>query len=180
MSKLVKLSFLFIFAVMLASCSKSDSDPDIETPEETIAEKPVLTTFKFASTNIDCGAYTQNRTGNMIHLNTEKCHNEVYRPTITLFFGANNPIAVGKYTIGQSATPTAGSVYISSSDYMNPKMQPQIAWVATEGAIEIVVNADDATKFDVEFKAITMHNTSFAVTTGIPEFDTLSGFIIGI
>lgn len=179
MNTLLKLSHIFIFAILLISCTNSDNIED-DGDTDVVTEKPVITTFKFASSDIDCGAYTQSRIGTMIHINTEKCHNEVYRPTLTLDFGTANAISVGTFTIGKNSIPEAGSVYLSASDFMNPNLQPQIAWVATEGSIEISENSDDPLKVDVEFNSITMQNTSFAVTTDIPEFDTLTGFIIGI
>ena len=142
--------------------------------------KGVESSYFFASTDVDCGAYTQDRMGAMIHINTEKCHNETYRPTITLVFASETAISEGSFVVGANASPETGKVYLTASDYMNPNLQPQIAWLAVEGSVDITVNEDDASKFDVEFKTIKMKNTSFALTTDIPEFDTLTGFIIGI
>lgn len=178
MSKIANISWILILFLIFSSCDQAD---DLnENKDENKAGKPEITTFKFASSNIDCGAYTQNKNSTMVHINTEKCHDEIYRPTLTLYFGNDNPIAPGTYSISESQTPEAGMVYITASDFMNPVMQPQILWLAISGSIEIVSNASDSSKLDIELQTIEMQNTSFESTTDIPEFDTLSGYIIGI
>src|SRR5690606_21797841 len=92
-----------MFSVITTSCSKDDdTDKQEETPEAT---KPGATTFKFAANGKDCGltdgyANQQHILPEKVHLNTDKCNDETYRPTITLDFGeAPTP---GTYTVSES------------------------------------------------------------------------------
>ncbi len=157
--------------------------------EATTTQITTETSFRFASTNKDCKAFEQSRNDvvALIHVNTEKCNNEVYRPTLSLSFGLGNTIKEGTYTLSNNAGVVAeGQVYISASDIMNPKLNPHVNWVAIEGTIEITKNEDDVTKLDVEFKSVKMENTSYQETkedqdlAHIPETDILTGFIVGI
>jgi hypothetical protein len=169
---------LSVLAILVAFGSCNSDLPD--NPDDTNTVVPAITTFKFASSDIDCGAYTQQRTGAMIHINTEKCNGEVYRPTLTLHFSSESALTEGTLTVGSASSPKAGEIYIYASDYMNPNLQPQVLWVGIEGSIKLTVNKDDPSLLNVQFKSIKMENTSFSVTTGLPQFDTLTGYIIGI
>lgn len=171
---------LLIFSVLAISCGKKDNTPPQEdSPKEeeetTPNDKPEATTFKFASTKNDCGitdgyADQQHTLPELIHLNTDKCNGETYRPTLTLTFG-QKPVP-GIYSVVEN-DPGAKQFKIASIQYN------YTSWVGTAGTVVVTVNAEDATKVDIELKSITMKNQ----TTNDPKnpaTDTLTGFIIKI
>lgn len=164
-----------MFAVLSTSCSKNEETPQKEEEPSEIT-KPTATTFKFASTSKTCGitdgyANQQHTLPELVHLNTDKCNGETYRPTITLTFG-ENPIP-GTYNVTE-ASPSGKQVKISSSQYNSTN------WNATKGTVVVTKNEDNATKVDIELKSITLRNENAANDTKNPATDTLTGFIIKI
>lgn len=160
--------------VVTTSCDKEEAEDTTQmTPLP--GAKPGQTTFKFAANGKDCGitdgfANQQHLLPTLVHLNTDKCNGETFRPTITLNFGeAPEP---GTYTVVDSG-PGAKEFTITSAQYNYTN------WTGTAGTVEVVVNANDATKVDIEFKSITMNNDNSSDTIN-PASDVLTGFIIEI
>lgn len=176
---------LISLSVTIISCSK-DEEP---TPTNTIGNtnntgntntstKPTETTFKFAANGKDCGlkdGYSnQSRQVQIIHLNTDKCNGDVYRPTISLYFQIGKPITPGTYTVVPSTnTPGANEVSVSSAKYNYTD------WSGTAGTVVVTQNAEDSTKLDVELKSISMKNLNSNDTKN-PSSDVLTGYIIKV
>jgi len=163
-----------MFSVLTVSCDKKD-DTSPKEEETTPKEKPKVTTFKFASTKKDCGitdgyAGQQHALPELIHLNTDKCNGETFRPTLTLKFG-EKPVP-GTYSLA-AEKPGNKQFTINSAQYN------YTSWVGTAGTVVVTVNAEDATKVDIELKSITMKNQT-ASDPKNPATDTLTGFIIKI
>lgn len=174
-------STLLIFSMLNTSCEKKTDDPvdppktiiETETPDTT---KPAVTTFRFAATNKDCGltdgfANQQHSLPKLVHLNTDKCNGESFRPTITLNF-EEAPVA-GTYQVLETPV-SAKEVRVISDQYNFTN------WVATGGSVEVTVNAEDSTKVDIQFKSIEMRNENSSTDTNNPATDILTGFIIKI
>ena len=141
--------------------------------------KPAATTFKFAATGKDCGltdgyANQIHPLVHSVHLNTDKCNGETYRPTITLNFEGWKTINPGTYTVTTSTTPTSSEVHITSSQYNYTN------WTGTNGTVEVTQNQSDTTKIDIEMKSITMSNDNASTDTVNPATDVLTGYIIEI
>src|SRR5690606_7782583 len=128
---------VMMFAVITSSWGKEDDPKKEEEIHETT--KPVATTFKFAANGKSCGitdgyADQQHTLPKKIHLNTDKCNGESYRPTITLDFGeAPTP---GTYTVSESAA-AAKEVKVISYQYNYTD------WTGTKGTVVVTTNADD-------------------------------------
>lgn len=172
---LIPTIILMMFSVLTVSCGKKDDSAPKEEEDTNPKEKSKVTTFKFASTKKDCGitdgyADQQHILPELIHLNTDKCNGETYRPTITLNFG-EKPVP-GTYSV-VAEKPVAKQFAINSVQYN------YTSWVGTAGTVVVTVNAEDATKVDIELKSITMKNQT-ADDSKNPATDTLTGFIIEI
>ncbi|WP_017258587.1 hypothetical protein [Pedobacter arcticus] len=172
---LIPTIILMMFSVLTVSCDKKDDSAPKEEEGTNPKEKSKFTTFKFASTKKDCGitdgyANQQHVLPELIHLGTDKCNGETYRPTITLTFG-EKPIP-GTYRL-VAEKPSAKEFIIESVQYN------YTSWDGTAGTVVVTVNAEDATKVDIELKSITMKNRT-ANDPKNPATDTLTGFIIKI
>ena len=167
---------LMMFAVVPTACNKKKEDTTKPTPKPPAGTKPSATTFKFAATGKDCGltdgyANQQHILAEKIHLNTDKCNGENFRPTITLDF--NEAPVAGTYTVSETPTGAKG-VKIESVQYN------YTSWKGTSGTVVISVNADDAKLIDVELKSIDMRNVNAGSDTKNPAKDVLTGWIIKI
>src|SRR5690606_29436830 len=126
------------FLVLTISCGKKDDNPPQEDPpkeeeDTTPNDKPKATTFKFASTQKDCGitdgyADQQHTLPELIHLNTDKCNGEAYRPTLTLNF-TEKPVP-GTYSV-VAENPVAKQFTINSIQYN------YTSWVGTAGTVVV-------------------------------------------
>ena len=175
-----KMIYLFIVASMvsvsiISGCSQKE---DEKIPEEVIQKtaKTKNTTFKYAANGKDCGltdgyADQQHKIPELVHLNTDKCNGETFRPTITLNF--SEVPAPGIYNV-VDGKPTGKQVKIESLQYNFTD------WNGTAGSVEVTKNADDATKVDIELKSIKMTNKKGATDPKNPATDVLTGFIIKI
>jgi hypothetical protein len=171
--------FIAMFAVSLSVLFVScDSDEEETKKDETeTGTKPTATTIKFAANGKDCGitdgfANQQHSLASLVHLNLDKCNDDINRPTLTLNFEFGKTIAPGTYTVVASS-PKAGEFTISSSKYNYAD------WEGTAGSVVVTANAEDATKIDIELKSITMKNLTAGETKN-PATDTLTGYIIKI
>ena len=169
-------SGLLTLALLTTSCDKKSDEPVADQPQTENPTKPLATTFRFAATGKDCGitdgfANQQHALPELVHLNTDKCNGETFRPTITLNF-EEAPVE-GTYQVVE--TPTAAKEVRVTSDQYN-----YTNWVATGGSVVVTVNAEDATKVDIEFKSINMRNENSATDNKNPATDVLTGFIIKI
>lgn len=172
---LIPTIVLMMFSVLTISCSKKEDSTKIEEEDTNPKEKSKVTTFKFASTKKDCGitdgyADQQHTLPTLIHLNTDKCNGETYRPTLTLNFG-EKPVP-GTYTVVEDK-PSAKQFKIESVQYN------YTSWKGTAGTVVVTANAEDASKVDIELKSITMKNQT-ASDPKNPATDILTGFIIKI
>lgn len=178
MRKMIRSSMVALMISSLfitAGCSKNEEDPIIEeTPVQTGKSKS--TTFKFAANGKDCGltdgyADQQHKLPELIHLNTDKCNGETFRPTITLNF--SEAPAPGTYTV-VDGKPAGKQVKVESLQYNFTD------WNGTTGTVVVTKNNDDATKVDIELKSIKMTNKKGTADTKNPATDILTGFIIKI
>jgi hypothetical protein len=156
-----------------------ESDPDDTDPDDTDPSsmtKPTATTIKFAANGVDCGltdgfADQQHSLPELIHLNTDKCNGETFRPTFTLRFEAGKTIELGTYSVAAEGGPM--EVQITSEQYN------YTSWDGTSGSVIVTQNADDSSKLDLELDAIVMTNRTPDDTMN-PSTDTVTGYIIGI
>lgn len=166
-------------ACLLLACSKEEDTITKEKEEEIITgNTPSATSIRFNSTNKDCGitdgfANQQHTLSHLIHLNLDKCNNEMVRPTLTLTFENGKTIEPGTYTIASGTWPGAGEFIINSYGYSFTD------WVGTTGSVVVTENTEDASKIDIELKSITMTNQKSDDTSN-PSTDTLTGYIIKI
>lgn len=172
---LIPTVILMMLSVLTVSCSKKGDSAPKEKEDTNPKGKPKVTTFKFASTKKDCGitdgyANQQHSLPEFIHLNTDKCNGETFRPTLSLTFG-EKPVP-GTYSVVESK-PSGKEFKIESVQYN------YTSWVGTAGVVVVSVNAVDATKVDIELKSITMKNLT-ANDPKNPATDMLTGFIIEI
>lgn len=178
MIKNILLLTVVIWSMSLALVSCNDEENTEKEEEIETGTKPSVTTFQFKSNGKDCGltdgfANQQHTLSHLIHLNTDKCNGESFRPTITLNFEKDKTIVPGTYTIASSDVVAAGEFKIESVQYN------YTSWDGTAGAVVVSTNAEDATKIDIELKSITMTNRT-ANDPKNPATDTLSGYIIKI
>ena len=178
---LLAIAFLSL-SFLLISCGDDETKAATETEEEVeeteTGAKPSATTFKFKANGKDCGitdgfANQQHSLPHLIHLNTDKCNGETFRPTITLNFEKDKTIVPGTYTIAASGTAGANQFVIESVQYN------YTSWDGTAGSVVVTTNAEDATKIDIELKSITMTNRK-ADDPKNPATDILTGYIIKI
>ena len=167
---------LMMFAVVPTACNKKTDDPVTTPTKPPTGTKPSVTTFKFAATGKDCGitdgyANQQHLIPKLVHVNTDKCNGETYRPTITLNF--NEAPVAGTYTVSETGKG-AKEVKVESIQYN------YTSWMGTGGTVEVSVNATDAALVDIEFKSINMRNENAGSDTKNPATDVLTGWIIKI
>lgn len=183
-------SLFLALSLLLTSCTKEEvvTDPTQtnttptnntnNTDNSNTTTKPTATTFKFAANGIDCGltdGYSnQSRQVQIIHLNTDKCNGDVYRPTISLYFQIGKPITPGTYTIVTATNnPGINEVSVTSAKYNFTD------WSGTSGTVIVTQNSEDNTKLDIELKSITMKNQDNNDTKN-PSTDVLTGYIIKV
>lgn len=140
--------------------------------------KPSATSFRFKANGIDCGltdGYSdqQHTLPHLIHLNTDKCNGDVYRPTLTLNFEGWVDIQPGTYNVAEGVAPASGEVTVSSAKYNFTN------WTGTSGKVHVTTNDEDTSKIDIELDAINMSNDTPGDTLN-PANDELSGWIIKI
>ena len=179
MKKITRLQFVIFASIglLFSSCAKTDdlrqALKDDKIPNVT---KSSETTIKFAASGKSCGitdgyANQQHILPELVHLNTDKCHGETFRPTLTLNFG--EALAVGTYEVVEGK-PSGKQVKIESVQYNYTN------WTGTKGTVVVSKNTTDATKLDIELKSISMRNDNAANDTKNPASDVLTGFIIKI
>lgn len=149
-----------------------------DTSSTTTSTKPSSTTFKFASTGKECGltdgySNQQHSLPELVHLNTDKCNGETYRPTITLHFETGKTILAGTYLVTKETSPSAGQVHIYASAYNYTN------WTCNSGSVVVTLNSDDNSKVDIEFNSVVMDNDNPSDTLN-PSTDVLTGHIIKI
>ncbi len=174
---LLALSFSLVFV----ACSSEDEPDTKETETETeteTGEKTSVTTIKFAANGKDCGitdgfANQQHTLPHLVHINTDKCNGETFRPTLTLNFQADKTIVPGTYTIAAKDNIGEKGFVIESIQYN------YTSWDGTAGSVVVTTNEEDATKIDIELKSITMTNRT-ADDKKNPATDILTGYIIKI
>lgn len=158
--------------------STTTTTTDTTNNTTTSSSVPSATTFKFAATGKDCGitdgwANQQHTLPNLIHLNTDKCNGETYRPTITLTFKSGQNITAGTYNVTTVSPAGANEFLINSSQYN------YTSWDGTAGSVVVTVNSSDSSKIDIKLNSITMTNQNPSDTIN-PATDILTGYIIKI
>jgi len=179
--------------VIINACTKDDDNNNTLIDDNTIASdttntnnndttttssgvKPSATTFKFEANGKDCGitdgwADQQHLLPEKVHLNTDKCNGETYRPSITLDFG-EAPVA-GTYTVVTSV-PAAKELTIYATEYNFGR------WTGTAGSVIVTENETNSDKIDIQLVSITMDNDNDSTDVINPATDILTGYIIEI